>query len=257
MTLFLISKETLHLPTIDTPILLSERRFFRMHGKDRFEFLQGLITQDVFVLKEQRALYTLFLNPKGRFLFEGFLVNDGDSIILETDHRGEELLSYLKRYKLRRQVEIEEIPDFCTIILPKSSNENAFPDPRVPDLWQRFFVKAQDLSIMSHTRNLENYHFIRIAHGLAEGEDLVVEKTFPMEAGLDKFHALNFKKGCYIGQEPVARAHYQGVVRKTLTPIIYTDDRSTHPRIVDIRSKATFNNVTIALAMVRLEDNVE
>lgn len=257
MELSFFNKNHITLPQIEDNFLLPYRTFLRVRGKDRFDFFQGLITQDIFLLNHQLALYTLFLNQKGRFLWDGFFINDGDSFLIETDHRGQELATYLMRYKLRRDITIDIEPDFCTLITPPHTLDAlsiTFPDPRVPQLWMRKISKQKNILPTDYRTDLEMYHFLRISHGLAEGPDLIIEKSFPMEVGLDRFQALNFKKGCYIGQEPVARAHYQGVVRKKLCPILYKDGDENHPSVVDIRSKATWNTLTLALAMIRTDE---
>ena len=257
MMSMIISPHQLGLPTFEVPVLLEQHAFLRIKGPDRFDFLQGLMTQDVFLLNTQLSLYTLFLNPKGRFLWDAFLWQDGDSFLMEIPHRGLELFAYLNRYKLRRNVTIQEENDFCTLITPHHHTINdsyltSF-DARLPDVWMRHIIKKENLPPHSYTTDCNPYHFFRIAHGLAEGKDFIVEKSFPMEVGLQNFHALHFKKGCYIGQEPIARAHYQGVIRKKLCPIVYTDDAKSDACIVAIYSTSTYNGITLALAMIRME----
>lgn len=262
MEISFFDKNTATLPPLEGIFLRPHRTFIRIRGKDRFDFFQGLITQDIFLLKNQPALYTLFLNQKGRFLWDAFFINDEDSFLIETDHRGQELVTYLMRYKLRRDVMIAIELDFCTLITPihVTHTDDSIPhpmtflDPRAPHLWGRKIIKENDLSSYNYSTDLTLYHFLRIAHGLAEGDDLKVEKSFPMEVGLDQFHALNFKKGCYLGQEPVARAHYQGVVRKKLCPIFYKQGVEDHPNVLDVRSTATYGDVALALAMIRKDE---
>jgi folate-binding protein YgfZ len=133
----------------------------------------------------------------------------------------------------------------------------------MPGLWQRVL---SDVPLEAH-EDLSYYHYQRITHCLPDSEtDLIIERTFPLEAGLDRLNAMNFKKGCYIGQEPVARAHYQGVIRKKLMTVMIEGDIPAYgskimtvsgAEVGDLRSTITYNNEHFGIAMIRTEAILE
>ncbi len=246
---------------------LPHRRVLKVDGADRFDFLQGLITHDIFLLKSMPALYTALLNQQGRYLFDFFIIAQEDHFLIETDDRMDELLALLKMYKLRRQVHFEtlEASVFITHACTHSDKHTViFEDPRLPNLWQRGVSFSPESFIYKENieSSLHGYHYQRILKCLPDSKtDLIVGRTFPLEAGLDQLNAMSFKKGCYIGQEPVARAYYQGVVRKKLMPIridgppppyggnITQEDNT----VGDLRSTVVFEGEAVGIAMIRLE----
>lgn len=256
---------------------LDNRQIIKVSGPDRFAFLQGLITQDINALKTKPAIYAALLTQQGRYLYDFFVIApnnlpnapvhtsiEDDYFLIETDHRADELLRRLMVYKLRRHVHLEIIPEcnvyVCSLSVNNSKEVIAFEDPRIPDLWQRIISFSPMSDACTH---LDEYHYIRIQNCLPNSEtDLIVERTFALEADLAQLKAINFKKGCYIGQEPVARAYYQGVVRKKLMTVILHGSLPSHgskilledgTEIGDLRSTVSYNNHQIGIAMLRTE----
>lgn len=277
------------------------RSLIALRGQDRFDFLQGLTTQDVHPLKTVEgagceskplpALYTLFVNAQGRYLFDAFLLHHQDTIWISTDHRGKDLLSHLLKYKLRRDVtlSLDESAIMYTHVgtLPVAEGASAltFQDPRCdvhdPNPWYHT-IAWEDLYPNASTDE-SLYHALRIEKGCPEnnaqitnegeiffphGYDWVEGRTFPQEARADTLNALNFKKGCYLGQEPIARTHYQGVVRKKLYPLKAThithinpmphvgEELYQHDAVVgEVRSWSLHDNTLWIMAMVRGDDH--
>ncbi len=249
---------------------LKNRRIFKVSGIDRFDFLQGLITQDVFLLKAPPslspglypALYTALLTPQGRYLHDFFIIAQEDHLLIETDHRIEDLLKRFKLYKLRRHVDFHVL-DAYMFIAPEAPKEDIpcvrYDDPRLPGMWQRLITFTP---LGKATEDLDDYHNLRIQQGLPDSEtDLIIERTFPLEAGLDRLNAISFKKGCYVGQEPVARTHYQGVIRKKLMTVTIKGPMPPYAASIvqgsiavgDIRSTVEYNRVKRGIAMLRTE----
>lgn len=213
--------------------LLPHRGILEVHGPDRASFLQGLITNDISQVSPTRTLYAALLTPQGRFLHDFFISEDQDAYSLETEVvRLEALVQKLSFYKLRSRVTLvprPEIPIYalwgegsrgaCGLPEERGITEgNIFVDPRLAALGLRgrggpSFAGFPEAS-------LEEYNQHRLHLGVPEaGEDLIPEKSIPLECGLDELQAINWDKGCYMGQELTSRTKYRGLVRKHLFPV--------------------------------------
>jgi len=186
-------------------------------GADRFAFLQGLITQDIELLRTAPMIYAAMLTPQGRFSEDLFIkAESDDSFLLDiyADSR-ETLLKKLKIYKLRNQVTLEAVDDLHVIQHPAGSGDT-IKDPRGDFAGARQYVGTlpADLS--------DDYDAWRIPLGLPEGhQDLLPDKTIILEANFEELNAVSFTKGCYMGQELVSRTKYVGQIRKRLVPLTF------------------------------------
>jgi len=245
---------------------LEDRGVILVKGKDRFDFLQGLITQDIFLLKTQIAIYTAMLSPQGRYLYDFFVLAIQEDFLIISS-RPQELLKRLSIYKLRRDVTLS-LANFHVYagykyLLKKDDFDHVFEDPR----GNTGVVWGLCEKIISPTENTYTaYHLHRIIHNLPENNDdpnicdLIVDKTFPLEAGLHNLNAISFTKGCYVGQELTTRTHHRGVVRKKLLPVIIEGDATSFQSITqndeevgELRSRIFYDGKTMATALLRLE----
>lgn len=210
-----------------------ERNFIKVNGIDSFKFLQSLVTNNLSKVTNSSGIYTLLLTPQGKFFQDMFITLDKDNnYLIEVDIRyRDELVKKLLMYKLRAQVNIEKEDSLKVIVawgetISKQfdlsqegecawiSNNLVILDPRLNDLGVRIYSKEP-------TNSLDflpgNYDEIRINLGVAEGnKDLIINKSFPLHFGLDKLNAIDYKKGCYVGQEVISRTTYRGTLRKKI-----------------------------------------
>lgn len=248
-----------------TYTLLTERSIIRISGEDRFKFLQGLLSNDVNKLPPNEGLYACMLTPQGKYFADFFLYIDGESILLDLpDSRQEEIVKKLNIYKLRSAVTIEPCPEYKVIsFLSKVKAEGVFTDPRSKNLGKRGFIhesKLQELiKGMHHVQDA--YDLARINNFIAEGDkDLIPEKSFLLEYGFDELNAIDYKKGCYVGQELVARTHYKGVIRKEIVQIEAADKLPPLGTEIYAGEKklgiicSSINNK--GLALIRTEDTI-
>jgi hypothetical protein len=225
--------------------ILNHRSLLTIEGEDKDSFLQGLITNDIKLLKEENSLYSALLTPQGRFLYDFYLIQKDNKIYLECEkNRCEDLKKRLLLYKLKSKVELRDVTESFSVIavfgetvspvLELEEKEGAtrdflegklYIDPRYRGIGARGFVPhttSFDSFFAPHkiTRaNISAYEDKRLTFGLPEGnQDMIPEKAIPLESGLQDLHAISFNKGCYLGQELTARTHYQGLVRKRLFP---------------------------------------
>ena len=208
--------------------ILNERAVIAITGQDRFKFLQGLISNDLTKLQDNNAIYACMLTPQGKYFADFFIKKEQDKILIDLPKlRKDEIKQKLILYKLRSLVTIEEttyqVISFLTESTEKISHNNIiFPDPRSNKMGLRCFATNSNLEniFKDFKCNQNAYDLVRIDNFIAEGEkDLVPGKSFLLEYGLDNLNAIDYKKGCYVGQELVARMHYQGVIRKQIVQI--------------------------------------
>lgn len=196
-------------------IALPHRGVLRISGEDRVAFLQGLVTNDVTRASPGKALYACLLTPQGKFLYDMFLFADAESLWMDSCRaRLPELVKRLTLYTLRSKVVIEDkSADYAVyashdvLEMPLSS-----PDPRMAEMgWRGIDGVGRD------AENVTSYHAWRLQHGVPESDvDLIPESSLMLEARMDALHAVDFHKGCYVGQEVTARSKHRATLRKKL-----------------------------------------
>lgn len=239
--------------------LSSNRSLLRVSGNEVFQFLQGLITNDINHVKEatiDTAMFTMFLNKPGRVLYDAIIYkrhNDENACFIECDQAIEnDLKRHLMMFRVRKKIDITSVNNDLNIwvgfkddrnasiksqaiAMPKLSNKNSEAiivchDPRLNQLGIRFLVpsKFQFSDLQKYhdqecTLSNDDYNYIehRYLHGVSEGSiEIPSTKTFPFEANCDYLHGISFHKGCYLGQEFTARTYHTGVIRKRIMPIV-------------------------------------
>lgn len=193
---------------------MTNRRILRLSGGDTEKFLQDLITNDVTDLKD-RLVYAALLTPQGKFIADFFIKRDGQDYLLDTLSDGSDaLLKRLTMYKLRADVVIEDSGlnlQRGTGPLPETiSPETALPDPRHPALGWRAYTSAPE------SDDGTDWDAIRVAHCIPETGIELTPDTFILEAGFERLNGVDFKKGCYVGQEVTARMKHKTELRKGL-----------------------------------------
>lgn len=186
------------------------RKVIEISGEDRLHFLQGLITNDVKGL-ESGAVYAALLTPQGKFLVDFFLVPEGDVVLMDIPASEEEsLMKRLTMYKLRSKVTLTPTDRGVSRGLGEAS-EGAFQDPRTPAMGWRAYDGRPSEDI--------DWDAIRVAHCVPEFGVELTPDTFILEAGFAHLNGVNFKKGCYVGQEVTARMHHKTELRKGLKTV--------------------------------------
>ena len=191
-------------------ILLENRGVVKITGADRVDFLQGLITNDVKKLSESNLVFTAMLTPQGKYLYDFILHQIGDAIFIDIEKdKIETLVKKLRMFKLRSDVVVEDVSASYFVY---SSDEKGLSDPRTPKLGKRFISQEK----LQTTATIADYNKKRIALGVPENGDLQADKSFIMQNSFEELNAVDFKKGCYVGQEVTARTKYKNGVRKRL-----------------------------------------
>ena len=188
---------------------MPNRRILRLTGTDTDSFLQGLITNDVQRL-EDGLVYAALLTPQGKYLADFFLCRDTDGVLLDVDaDLADGLAKRLTMYKLRADVTISE----TDLNLQRGTGpapDGALPDPRHPDMGWRAYSPA------SEGDDGTDWDAIRVRHCIPETGVELTPDSYILEAGFEALNGLDFKKGCYVGQEVTARMKHKTELRKGL-----------------------------------------
>lgn len=216
--------------------LLPDRGLVEVKGPDAVQFLQGLVTNDVERARPGEAVFAGLLTPQGKILFD-FLIHIREPEICWLDCFSEQTGSLVKRlsmYKLRARIEIADRSGELAVgaawgaepLEGREAFAAIYADPRYPPLGQRLVLKragGRDGDLAAAVAGDRAYHSHRISLAVPQGGlDYAYGDAFPHEACYDDLHGVDFKKGCYVGQEVVSRMHHRGIA-KTRIAAIETD----------------------------------
>lgn len=242
-------------------IELSNRGVIRISGPDRRPFLQGLISNDIYLLDKQPCVYSCFLTPQGKFLHDFFITESTNVITLECEGgvRAADLAKRLLMFKLRAKVEITcekniDVYVICPPHPPADAGPSLSPrgegwgegdqylDPRHPSLGYRSFAKPN-----FEEKPFDVWDHNRIMLAIPDGSrDMIVDKSTLLESNVDKLNGISWDKGCYMGQELTARMHYRALVKKRLQTVKLNEI----PEDADLRSSCG----DVGIALMKLEN---
>ena len=246
-----------------------ERRVIRIGGAEAADFLQSILTSDMEALLPGETRASALLTPQGRILADMMVLRVEDGFVLDCDaSRAEDLFTRLRRYKLRRPINLEMLYDHQLWVGwdGAAMPVDASTDPRHPALGWRWIGAAGSgpgTASGSGTVDIDQWHAVRIAAGVPQGPvDLQPERALMLEAGLDRLGAVDFEKGCYVGQEVTARTHYRGLVKRRIVPVAVSGGRpASGDAVTDgerelgaVLSVAADSEGALCLAAMKLSD---
>lgn len=197
---------------------LPGRALVRVAGPDGCDFLQGLLTQDVETLAPGDLRFAGLLTPQGKLLFDLFIAGDGDAVLIDVAAaRRDALIQRLTLYRLRAKVEIAADPrDVAAIWGDAPQGGDWRPDPRLPALGWRGYGLAAPAPDLGEAA----YDAHRLALGVPDPDrDAPAETTYPIEANFDLLAGIDFKKGCFVGQETTSRMKRRGAIKTRMLPL--------------------------------------
>lgn len=204
-------------------IPLPERALLKLSGTDVFKFLQGIITNDIYGVEElETAVYAFMLTPQGKYLFDFIIFEWNSALYLDcaAAHK-DALLKRLNMYKLRSAVTIEdtsaELKVFAVFGAGQLPQDGGFAlkDPRDPGLEMRLYAPAPPPGLQEQPLGI--YEQRRLSLSIPDSVlDFQQEKSFPLHYRGEALNAIDFAKGCYVGQEVTARTKHLGTIRKML-----------------------------------------
>ena len=198
----------------------TDRAVLRISGPDARDFLQGLVTNDVRRL-DAGAVYAALLSPQGKYLFDFFLVADGEDILLDVKaDRAAALAQRLGLYKLRAKVAVAPT-ELAVVVGTGAAPDGAVADPRHPALGWRGYA-ADPAALLAGLAPLApaDLDALRVELVVPEaGIELQPDNSYILEMGFERLNGVDFRKGCYVGQEVTARMKHKTELRKGLARV--------------------------------------
>jgi folate-binding protein YgfZ len=225
--------------------ILEDRGILFVQGKDAKEFLQNLITNDIDKVNETNSCFASLLTPQGKYLFDFLVVKHKNGYFLDCEKiQIENLYNQLDLYKLRSKVEILNLSnEFVVAVLSnekflefegaknlsgftiKYREDPVFLDPRKKELGARIIINLEKLYLSLKkldlsASNVDEYYKFSHETGIAQKDtDQLKNKIFGIECNFEELNGIDFKKGCYVGQENTARIKLKNKLSKRLFPI--------------------------------------
>ena len=228
---------------------LEDRGMLYLQGENILEFLQNLITNDINKVKENNSCFASLLTPQGKYLFDFIIIKHKNGYFLDCEKKQiDQLYRQLNIYKLRSKVEILNLSnEFAVAAISKEkflSLENAkdepgftmkynedsiILDPRNKELGARLIINLEKLDhsikkLELNSRESSEYYMYSHKLGIAQLDtDKLQNKIFGIECNFEELNGIDFKKGCYVGQENTARIKLKNKLSKKLLPIEVID----------------------------------
>ena len=222
---------------------LPDRALIALSGDAARTFLQGLVTSDMTRATPGQALYAALLTPQGKILFDFFIIEDSAGFLIDCAAvQRDDLARRLTFYKLRANVDIAPLDDGRGVYGVFSNDEGApgfgsagsvisrddiivLVDPRTERAGLRIVgaaapVRTYAAGMGAGWTGADAYEAHRTALGLADtARDIGSGVHFPHDCNFDHFNGVDFRKGCYVGQEVVSRMHHKTTIRKRMLPV--------------------------------------
>ena len=224
--------------------ILEDRGILYINGSDTNEFLQNLITNDIYKVNDKNSCYASLLTPQGKFLYDFIVVKHKNGFFLDCEKSiAEELYKKIISYKLRSKIEILNLSNEFVVatfslskflefqgakslagFTTKYREDPVFLDPRNKELGGRLITNLEKLYLSLKKLNLKSgnpeiYYDYSFNLGIPQLQtNLLKEKLFGIECNFEELNAIDFKKGCYIGQENTSRIKLKDKLNKRLLP---------------------------------------
>ena len=253
----------------DHIVVLEDRGLISISGKDAKEYLQNIITNDINKVTPASSIFSALLSPQGKYLFEFFIIKSTDGYFLDCDNKIiVELIENLNKYKLRSEIEIKDLSNEFVVgvinlekfkdiqNLEKNKNDTIlyreswiYIDSRKKKLGARILSSLEKLYLTIKKLNLKIVDIkIYLNHAYHQGIPVkgienLKEQLFGLEANFEELNGIDFKKGCYVGQENTARMKLKNKLRRRLLPIKVEGK-------INIGSEIMFNNNKIGKVLI-------
>jgi len=230
----------------DQIIILENQGLISIEGPDAKNFLQNIISNDINKVSISSSVFAGIFTPQGKYLYEFFIIKNSEGFLLDCDNTfKEDLIKHLSKYKLRSKVEIKDLSSSYVIgvVSEKKFKEIQnevgskketilyrespfFLDPRSKKMGARILSSLEKLHLTIKKMGLkivDKSNYLKTAH--AEGVPIqgiknLQNSLFSLESNFEELNAIDFKKGCYVGQENTARMKLKNKVRRKLIPIV-------------------------------------
>ena len=253
----------------DQVVILEKRGVVLISGEDAKDFLQNIITNDINKVSNTNSIFSALLTPQGKYLNEFFIIQNNKGYLLDcSENSTKELIKDLSKYKLRSKVKIKDLSSEFVIGVINSLkfqelqkelklNDNTityrdtpiFLDPRNKDLGARIISPLEKLYLTIKKLSLniiDSKEYYSLAHKLGVPEKGLInlkDQLFGLEANFEMLQAIDFQKGCFVGQENTARMKLKNKLRRRLLPI-------SSSKKLNIGDEITFNDIKIGKILI-------
>ena len=230
---------------INDTTILDDRGFIQIKGDEAKEFLQNIVTNNIDKISEKYTLFSSIFTPQGKYLYEFFILRLGDGYLLECEKNiTSEIIKIFNFYKLRSKVTLTNVSEkFNSVIISLEKfkkidknetlkgfttsydDEIIYIDPRNKNLGAKIISRIENTEKLIKKLNLnkvdkKKYYEKSFNLGIPQVNlDRLKDKIFGIENNLDELGGIDFKKGCYIGQENTSRIKLRNKLRKRILPV--------------------------------------
>lgn len=207
--------------------VLPDRGVLAVSGAEAGAFLDNVITVNVSGLPLHGARFGALLTPQGKIIVDFFVIRKDDGFLIDCPRAlAVDLLKKLTLYRLRAKVAIADVSETYHIVALWNETAPdkgiAYEDPRLAALGSRVVSLCDEAFMVISDVTAYDHH--RIICGVPTGgRDFIYGHAFPHEALMDCLNGVDFKKGCYIGQEIVSRIEHRSTARTRCVPVIFKD----------------------------------
>ena len=243
-------------------IVLEDRGFIKANGPDAKDFLQNIVTNDIEKVTSSTTVFSSILTPQGKYLFEFFIMRLEDGYLLECEKKSTiEIIKLFNFYKLRSKVNLIDLSEkyvAAVISLEKFKEINGsdlskgkttiyredpvYIDPRNFKLGAKIISKLEKIHLTIKKLNLiiadkNKYYNKSFELGIPQSDlNKLKDKVFGIENNLDELHGIDFKKGCYVGQENTSRIKLRDKLRRRILPVKKIEGEVTENDVIKYKN---------------------
>ena len=262
--------------------ILEDRGILYINGSDAFDYLQNIISNDLSKVTDAQSCFSYLLTPQGKYLFEFIVVKHKNGYFLDCPkYQMENLYKQLTLYKLRSKVEINNLSNEFVVAALSKDNFSEFEknikrgitikfredpiilDPRCVDLGARIVINLEKLYLSAKKLNLkisniDEYYQLSHSLGIPNSDtENFQNKIFGLETNSEELNAIDFKKGCYVGQENTARMKLKEKINKRVYPIEIVEGNLNIDDVIKINNSEIgkiINNSKFPFGLLKFKD---
>ena len=268
----------------DFAIHLSHKSIFLITGKDKIEFLQNIISNDIRHVSKEQSIYSTLLSPQGKFLYDFNIIQSDEDFLIQCNKNDiDDLIARLTIYKLRSDVVFvkkdEELLSLFINVDSKGIFESSkkilgstmvnefgtfFNDTRISEFGIHGIIKKNKVEEFVKTLNLQTLPiqtYQKLCHNIGFFEFLskdILNQIFSLELNLKELHGVDFKKGCFVGQENTARMNLKEKIRRRLLPVQILNGQPKEQETIKLNDKIIGKIISTdphCFALIKIEED--
>jgi folate-binding protein YgfZ len=269
----------------DFAIHLSHKSIFLITGKDKIEFLQNIISNDIRHVSKEQSIYSTLLSPQGKFLYDFNIIQSGEDFLIQCNKNDiDDLITRLTIYKLRSDVVFvkkdEELLSLFINVDSKGIFESSkkilgstmvnefgifFNDTRISEFGIHGIIQKNKAEEFVKTLNLQTLPiqtYQKLCHNIGFFEFLskdILNQIFSLELNLKELHGVDFKKGCFVGQENTARMNLKEKIRRRLLPVQILNGQPKEQETIKLNDKIIGKIISTdphCFALIKIEEEL-